>query len=173
MESILRLLEYPVSILLLNGIPFSTDFWQDVQARLTHHGLESFSVSLFNHAGSLNELVSFVQKIVDEKNIDTIVAHGFAVPIALEFAKDYPIENLILSNGPLDNSALLNRLANLPSLAYHTFLHPIFALPFLSSSIAFRRLARYLSEESLSPSLSMSPTSVAAVPVKVVFNNKP
>ena len=125
-----------MSILLLNGPPFSVLFWKKVQARLSQHGLSSISINWLEHSGKFEQLERFVLTNIKENNIKTIVAHGLAVPLALQLCSQTPDSHFILSNGPLDSHKITSLLQTVPSL----FLHPRLALPFLASSLAFRRL---------------------------------
>lgn len=125
-----------MSILLLNGPPFSPLFWERVQERLTKHGLESFTFNWLEHSGSFEYLVPILLEKMEALHCKMIVAHGFAVPLALQVASKTSGIHFILSNGPLDSHKLAPMLAKIPNLA----LHPRISLPFLGSSFAFRRL---------------------------------
>ena len=129
-----------MSILLLNGPPFSSLFWKEVQRRLEHHHLNSQCFDFLQHANTLQDAASITAQQIQEKNIQYVVAHGLAVPVALEVAAQHSVEHLILSNGPLQNSPVLQFLSRFPAILMQQLLRPTLSIPFCASSIAFRRL---------------------------------
>ena len=125
-----------MSILLLNGPPFSPLFWDKVQDRLSEHNLKSASLNWIEQSGTMETLVPWIIQTIEREEHTTLVAHGLAVPLALEIASQKQNIHFILSNGPLDSHKLALFLSTIPRLS----LHPKIALPILSSSLAFRRL---------------------------------
>lgn len=125
-----------MSILLLNGPPFSPKFWEKTQERLSKHGLQSTCINWIEHSGKIEKLEIFLLEKIKEHQYKTIVAHGLAVPLALQLASKTSNLHFILSNGPLSSSKMASLLSKIPAAT----LHPRIALPILSSSFAFRRL---------------------------------
>ncbi len=125
-----------MSILLLNGPPFSPLFWKKVQGRLSEHGISSSSINWLEYSGSFEQLETFLQTRIEQTDINTVVAHGLAVPLALQLCSKTAGIHFILCNGPLDTHKITSLLRTVPSL----FFHPRVSLPFLASSVAFRRL---------------------------------
>ena len=129
-------LEITMSILLLNGPPFSPLFWEKVQERLSKYEQESICVNWIEHSGKFEKLMPFLLKTCKQNKCTQVVAHGLAVPLALELAQMKPELKITLSNGPTDHHRLFSLLSKLPKIV----LHPSLSLPSLASSIAFRRL---------------------------------
>jgi len=128
-----------MSVLLLNGPPFSPKFWFEVQHRLHQHSIESHTLDFLHQADDLLSATNCIRKEIKKKNIRHLVAHGLAVPAAISVSRQQPLENLILSNGPLGAHRLL-KLINVPKFLLHPLLHPLVSIPIFASSIAFRRL---------------------------------
>lgn len=133
-----------MSILLLQGIPFSNQFWEPIIQRLHHHQLICHTWNYLEISGDLQELLQQMHQFCQQHNITTIVAHGFAVPLAWKYCEQYPMESLIVSNGYLHqqglNQMLLKSFNHLPDLLKEQLLRPAIALPILASSAIFRRL---------------------------------
>ena len=134
-----------MSILLLAGIPFEGSFWKEVQARLTHHERSSMTSTLCKDAGSLGEQIQILKGIIETNDIDTIVAHGLSLPLAIEVSHLSTNRRLILSNGLLTPDVglirwILPRLQQIPCTLKRQLLRPSFSLPAMASSTAFRRL---------------------------------
>ena len=125
-----------MSILLLNGPPFSSLFWEKVQERLSKREQNSFCVNWIEYSGKIDKLMPFLLKTCKQNNCTQVVAHGLAVPLALELAQMKPELKITVSNGPTDHHRMFSLLSKLPKIA----LHPSLALPSLASSLAFRRL---------------------------------
>ena len=134
-----------MSILLVAGIPFDGSFWTAVQYRLEEHKCESATWTLCEASGSLGEQIQNLKQILLERNIDTVVAHGLSVPVALEACHIVGNRTLIISNGLLTPTVgiirwVLPRLQQLPCTLTRQLLRPTLSLPVLASSVAFRRL---------------------------------
>ena len=134
-----------VSILLIAGIPFEGSFWKEVQARLTHHGRSSMTWTLCKDAGSLGEQIQVLKTVIETNDIDTIVAHGLSLPLAIEASHISTNRRLILSNGLLTPNVglirwILPRLQQIPCTLKRQLLRPSLSLPAMASSAAFRRL---------------------------------
>ena len=134
-----------VSILLLAGIPFEGSFWKEVQARLTHHERSSFTWTLCKDAGSMGEQIQLLKNFIETNDVDTIVAHGLSLPLAIEASHISTNSRLIVSNGLLTPNIglikwVLPRLQQLPCTLKRQLLRPSISIPEMSSSAAFRRL---------------------------------
>lgn len=134
-----------MSILLVAGIPFDGSFWKAVQHRLVQHNCESTTWTLCRETGSLGEQIQDLKKVLLEKNIDTVIAHGLSIPVALEACHIVGNRTLIISNGLLTPNVglirwILPRLQQMPCTITRQVLRPSISLPILSSSAAFRRL---------------------------------
>jgi len=134
-----------VSILLTAGIPFDGSFWTKVQHRLAEHNRESTTWTLCKESGSLGEQIQDLKTVLLEQNIDTVVAHGLSVPVAIEACHIVGNCKLIVSNGLLTPKVgfirwILPRLQQLPCTLTRQLLRPSLSLPILASSAAFRRL---------------------------------
>ena len=134
-----------MSILLLAGIPFEGSFWKDVQARLTQHERSSTTWTLCKDAGTLGEQIQLLKHTVEVNNINTIVAHGLSVPLAIEASHISTNSKLIVSNGLLTPNVglirwILPRLQQIPCTLKRQLLRPSFSIPAMASSAAFRRL---------------------------------
>lgn len=134
-----------MSILLLAGVPFEGSFWKDVQARLTQHERSSTTWTLCKDAGSLGEQIQLLKHTVETHNIDTIVAHGLSVPLAIEVSHISTNSRLIVSNGLLTPNVglirwVLPRLQQIPCTLKRQLLRPSISIPTMASSAAFRRL---------------------------------
>jgi len=130
-----------MSVLFLNGPPFSSSlFWAEVQNRLSHHNIQSHCFDFLQHSGKLSNIAQHTLAELRKHNIQHIVAHGLAVPLALQLTTMYPLEQVILSNGPLNPNSVLQFLSRCPSVVLRQLLRPTISIPFCASSIAFRRL---------------------------------
>lgn len=134
-----------MSILLVAGLPFDGTFWAQVQIRLSSKGFTSETWNLCENEGPIGEQTSALQALIKQKNITTIVAHGFGVPVALQIAANTDLENLIISNGLLStNIGIINwvwpQISRLPSFVLQSLLRPTISRKVLSSSAMFRRL---------------------------------
>ena len=134
-----------MSILLTAGIPFDGSFWTKVQDRLGEHNRESTTWTLCKKGGSLGEQIQDLKTVLLEHNIDTVVAHGLSVPVAIEACHIVGNRRLIVSNGLLTAKVgfirwILPRLQQLPCTLTRQLLRPSLSLPILASSAAFRRL---------------------------------
>ena len=158
-----------MSILLTAGIPFDGSFWKEVQGRLAEHNLESTTWTLCKESGSLGEQIQVLKKFLLEQNIDTVVAHGLSIPVALEACHILGNRTLIISNGLLTPKVgiirwILPRLQQLPCTLTRQLLRPSLSLPILASSAAFRRLVinPYVMDRITLTELSQSVLSNAA-----------
>ena len=134
-----------MSILLIAGLPFEESFWDAVQQRLTKQGHSSHTWVLCKNHGAINQQLDELRQFISDNSIDTIVAHGLSVPLAIETYKVSKCRRLILSNGFLTTKVglsqwILPRLLKIPCTVKRQFLRPSFLLPVLASSAAFRRL---------------------------------
>jgi pimeloyl-ACP methyl ester carboxylesterase len=130
-----------MSILLLNGPPFNSDFWQNVQLRLKTHNLESSTFDFLKETDNIDESAILISNFIKENDIQNLVAHGFAVPAALQAAATTNLEHLFISNGPLKIERNWQKcLTNIPPALMKHGLHPNLSIPFYASSFAFRRL---------------------------------
>lgn len=134
-----------MSILLVAGLPFEGSFWKGVQTRLTHHGCTSMTWTLCKESGSLGEQIQQLSSVIEQQSIDTIVAHGLSVPLALEASHISSNKQLILSNGLLTSKVglikwILPRLQQIPCTVKRQLLRPSIGIPVMASSAAFRRL---------------------------------
>ena len=73
-----------------------------------------------------------------------LVAHGTAIPAAIEASRKVEPNGLVLSNGPLHQTDLFTRTlirwAKLPTTVTHKVVSPKRTINFLSSSVGLRRL---------------------------------
>lgn len=134
-----------MSILLIAGLPFEESFWYAVQQRLTTQGYSSHTWVLCKNHGEINQQLDDLHQFITEHSIDTIVAHGLSVPLAIETFKASKCQQLILSNGFLTTKVglsqwILPRLLNIPCTLKRQLLRPSILIPVLASSAAFRRL---------------------------------
>ena len=134
-----------MSILLIAGIPFDGSFWKAVQHRLAQHNCESTTWTLCKEKGSLGEQIQDLKEVLLEKGIDTVIAHGLSIPVALEACNIIGNRRLIISNGLLTPNVglirwILPRLQQMPCTMTRHLLRPSISLPILASSAAFRRL---------------------------------
>jgi len=134
-----------MSILLVAGLPFEESFWNAVQQRLTTQGYSSHTWVLCKNHGAINQQLDDLRQFINEHSIDTIVAHGLSLPLAIETFKVSACKHLILSNGFLTTKVglsqwILPRLLNIPCTLKRQLLRPSILLPVLASSAAFRRL---------------------------------
>ena len=130
-----------MSILFLNGPPFSSAFWQQVQQRFQHHGVQTYTLDFLHQANTIHTAADEILSFVQQNNIQNIVAHGFAVPAAAQAASKTTFHHVFLSNGPLSRKPQwIPWIHQIPSFAMRQSLRPTYSLPFLASSIAFRRL---------------------------------
>ena len=86
-----------------------------------------------------------MKNFIETNNVDTIVAHGLSLPLAIEASHISTNTRLILSNGLLTPSIglikwVLPRLQQIPCTLKRQLLRPSISLPAMASSTAFRRL---------------------------------
>ena len=133
-----------MSILFLQGIPFSNQFWTPIIKRLNQQNFDCHTWNFLEVSGDIDSLVIKMQEICSQNNITTVVAHGLALPLAWRYCELYQIDNLIISNGLVEKSGLnhmiLRSINTIPKLIANQLLRPMIALPLLASSAAFRRL---------------------------------
>lgn len=134
-----------MSILLIAGLPFEESFWSAVQQRLTSKGHSSHAWVLCQNEGSIQKQRNGLHQAIAKHSIDTIVAHGLSLPLAIEAYKTSGCKRLILSNGLLTTKVglsqwILPRLLTIPCTVKKQLLRPNIILPILASSAAFRRL---------------------------------
>ena len=134
-----------MSILLVAGLPFEGSFWKGVQTRLHQYDCTSMTWTLCKEAGSLGEQIQLLSNFIEKNNIDTVVAHGLSLPLAIEASHISSNKGLILSNGLLTPNVglikwLLPRLQQIPCTVKRQLLRPSIGIPVMASSAAFRRL---------------------------------
>lgn len=133
-------------ILLLAGPPASAALWEDVQKRLSAT-LDVEAVELFDPAPADPTVRGLADALVARARAlgrpVVLVAHGSAVPVALQAAAALRPAGLVLSDGPVTalDPALgaLAALAASPQLLASTVLQPALLRTWLASSAGLRR----------------------------------
>ena len=128
-----------MSVLLLNGPPFSALFWRDTQRRLEHWGIPSQTFDFLHNFTDISSTLSALEEQLSQHKISYVASHGLAVPLVLQLARQNSI-GAILSNGPLQPHAALQVCQKIPKSVMQLLLHPRISLPICASSAVFRRL---------------------------------
>ena len=130
---------YNMSVLLLNGPPFSALFWRDTQHRLKHWGISSYTYDFLHDFTDIPSTLTALEQQIAHQEVSHVAAHGLAVPLALVLARQSSIST-ILSNGPLQGHKGIQACAKIPKRVLSHLLHPKISVPICASSMAFRRL---------------------------------
>ena len=128
-----------MSVLLLNGPPFSSLFWRDIQQRLEHWDISSQTFDFLHNFIDVSSTISALEVQLSQHKISHVAAHGLAVPLAIQLARQHSID-VILSNGPLQTHVAIQALQKIPQRVLHRLLHPKISVPVCASSAVFRRL---------------------------------
>ena len=134
------------SYLLVTGPPFDKELWAAVEKRIIAQGHGATAVSLFTGGdGSLNsESQRLAQHISKIKHPVVLIAHGAAIPIAIEASRHCAPSGLVLSNGPISSMDRftygLTQWAAVPRALTEKLISPARTMALLSSSIGLRRL---------------------------------
>ena len=135
-----------ISFLLVTGPPFDAPLWSSVASRIRdkNHSVSTFSMLQAGDGSLDNESALLAQKIFEERSPVVLIAHGTAIPAAIDACQKVSPAALILSNGPLRDEDFFTRglihWANLPALFTEKILSPNRMLNVMASSIGFRRL---------------------------------
>ena len=138
-----------MSVLLIAGVPFDGSFWEQVQHRLTHHGIESDTWTICQNGGTFSSERTALHTYLTEGGFDTVVAHGLSAPLLIDLLGDLMATStslrIVLSNAFLTTDVglsqwVLPQIWRIPCTIKQQLLRPNFTLPFLASSAVFRRL---------------------------------
>ena len=135
-----------ISFLFVTGPPFDAPLWDAVVRRIRNHGHSASAVEMFDGGdGSIDfESNRLAERILTTKRPIVLVAHGTAVPAAIEACRKLQPDGLVLSNGPLYHTDLFTRLlirwAKLPAAVTQKVVSPKRSMSFLASSMGLRRL---------------------------------
>ena len=128
-----------LTIYLLAGPPFGPQFWDSCIQRLHFHGRRAEALNPFQYSCQLEELSQIVSTKLQKD--DVLVAHGTALPIAIQASKLQQFRLTVLCNGPLVQAdRFLQIFSSLPAAARRFLLSSPIAFPYLSSSLGLRRL---------------------------------
>jgi hypothetical protein len=134
------------SYLLVTGPPFDKALWADVGKRICERGHQAMAVAMFTDGdGSLHtEAKRIALHIEEAEHPVVLIAHGAAIPAAIEAILQQAPAGLVLSNGPIDSvdrfTQGLMRWANLPRTFTEKLISPARTMSLLASSIGLRRL---------------------------------
>jgi hypothetical protein len=134
------------SYLLVTGPPFDTALWDAVGKRICERGHQAIAMAMFTDGdGSLHiESKRIARHIEEAEHPVVLIAHGAAIPAAIEACHQQAPAGLVLSNGPIDSvdhfTHGLIRWANLPRTFTEKLMSPARTMSLLASSIGLRRL---------------------------------
>jgi pimeloyl-ACP methyl ester carboxylesterase len=129
-----------MKLYLLAGPPFGPRFWDGVSTRMDSQGVECEALDPFSQAGRFEDLVRLVGASVGGQGCG-LVAHGSALPIALEVAGRQELDLLVLTNGPISSpDPFLAGLARMPGAMRRVLLRPPWSTRFFRSSAGMRRM---------------------------------
>jgi len=135
-----------ISFLLVTGPPFDVPLWTSVTERIQSKNHTARVVSMLcNGDGTIDsESAQLAKNIFDCQTPVVLIAHGTAIPAALQASRKIAPEALILSNGPLQShdpfTRALIQWSHLPHPLAEKILSPDRKLKLLASSIGLRRL---------------------------------
>ena len=135
-----------LSFLLVTGPPFDVPLWTTVASRIEQKKHSVSTVSMLSCGdGSLDsEANQLAEKIFETTLPVVVIAHGTAIPAALNACQKVRPSAIVLSNGPLQSIDPLTKAligwSKLPGLLTDTLISTDAILKVLASSIGLRRL---------------------------------
>ena len=132
--------------LMIAGPPFDIGLWAAVEQRIGSQGHTTQTLAMFiDGDGSLNhETDRIAHAIESAQNPVVLIAHGAAIPAAIEASRKHAPSGFVVSNGPISSIDRFTRgliqWASLPSGVTEKLISPTLAMSILSSSIGLRRL---------------------------------
>ena len=134
------------SFLFVTGPPFDAPLWNFVIERIQERGFSAHAVEMLGSGdGSVEiEINRLAEYLLGLNEPVVLVAHGTAIPVAIEASRKVPPTGLILSNGPLCRADRFTRIliawARLPAVVTQHLVSPRRTMKLLASSIGLRRL---------------------------------
>ena len=135
-----------ISFILVTGPPFDAPLWAKVAARIESRNHVATMVPMLQSGdGSLeSEANRLAHTVLGADTPVVLVAHGTAIPAALNASQKIPPSAMVMSNGPLHGLDLFTsgfvRWATLPKLLTENPFSTQALAKLMPSSIGFRRL---------------------------------